>query len=93
VFLDVVRKMTDNQTKVKIVSRNNFPTAAGLASSAAGFGALATAINEALGLGLDKKGLSMLARRGSGSATRSIHGGFVHWHRAEKDDGTDSFGE
>lgn len=91
-FLKVVRQLKETPP-VKIVSNNNFPTAAGLASSAAGFAALATAVNEALGLGLDKKELSMLARRGSGSATRSIHGGFVQWHRGEREDGTDSFAE
>jgi len=92
-FLDVVRKATGNSLRVKIVSKNNFPTAAGLASSAAGFAALATAVSAALGMGLDQKGLSMLARRGSGSATRSIHGGFVEWKRGESEDGSDSFAE
>ncbi|MBN2095733.1 MAG: diphosphomevalonate decarboxylase [Candidatus Aenigmarchaeota archaeon] len=92
-FLGLVRKMTKNKDKVKISSNNNFPTAAGLASSAAGFAALAAAVNGALGLGLNEKELSMLARRGSGSATRSISGGFVEWKRGEKEDGTDSYGE
>jgi diphosphomevalonate decarboxylase len=92
-FLRVVRGMTGNNTRVKIVSNNNFPTAAGLASSAAGFAALATAVNAALGMNLDKKQLSMLARRGSGSATRSIHGGFVEWKRGQEEDGSDSYAE
>lgn len=60
-----------------ISSRNNFPTAAGLASSAAGFAALATAVNAHCGLGLTAPETSELARRGSASAARSIHGGFV----------------
>jgi diphosphomevalonate decarboxylase len=93
-FLKVVRDQFYDKAKglnVKIVSNNNFPTAAGLASSAAGFGALAAAVNEALQLGLDQKELSMLARRGSGSATRSIHGGFVEWAAGEKEDGTDCY--
>lgn len=92
-FLGVVRNMTDKQEKAKIVSNNNFPTAAGLASSAAGFAALATAVNRALELGLDNRQLSMLARRGSGSATRGIHSGFVEWKRGENEDGTDSYAE
>jgi len=92
-FLNVVRKMTGNQTKCKIVSNNNFPTAAGLASSAAGFAALAAAVNAALEMGLDGRQLTMLARRGSGSATRSIQGGFVEWHRGEAEDGSDCFAE
>ena len=60
-----------------ISSRNNFPTAAGLASSASGFAALATAVDAHCGLGLTKAERSELARRGSASAARSIHGGFV----------------
>jgi diphosphomevalonate decarboxylase len=92
-FLKVVRELAKTDLKAKIVSNNNFPTAAGLASSAAGFAALAVACNEALGLGLDMKELSMLARRGSGSATRSIYGGFVEWKRGEQEDGSDSYAE
>ncbi len=60
-----------------INSRNNFPTAAGLASSASGFAALTVAVNELLGLGLSLGQQSVMARRGSGSAARSIYGGFV----------------
>ncbi len=95
-FLKVVREKYPEKAKdlkVKIVSNNNFPTAAGLASSAAGFAALAAAVNEALKLGLREKELSMLARRGSGSATRSIHAGFVEWHRGENEDGSDCYAE
>jgi len=92
-FLKVVREKTKEEDRVKIVSNNNFPTAAGLASSAAGFAALATALNKALNLDLDKKDLSILARRGSGSATRSIFGGFVEWKKGEKQDGSDSYAE
>jgi len=95
-FLNVVRQSYPDKAKdlkAKIVSNNNFPTAAGLASSAAGFAALAAAVNEALGLGLDDRQLSMLARRGSGSATRSIQGGFVEWKGGEKEDGTDCYAE
>ncbi len=60
-----------------ISSRNDFPTAAGLASSASGFAALATAIDAHCGLRLSDGERSAMARRGSGSAARSIHGGFV----------------
>jgi diphosphomevalonate decarboxylase len=56
---------------------NDFPTAAGLASSASGFAALITAVNDACSLGLDPSQRSALARVGSGSAARSIYGGFV----------------
>ena len=92
-FLNIVRDIGKTNLKAKIVSENNFPTAAGLASSAAGFAALAVAVNKALDLGLDRKNLSILTRRGSGSATRSILSGFVEWRKGEKEDGSDSFGE
>jgi diphosphomevalonate decarboxylase len=95
-FLKVVREAYPDKAgslKARIMSRNNFPTAAGLASSAAGFAALAKAVNEALKLGLGDRELSMLARRGSGSATRSIHSGFVEWRRGEKEDGKDCYAE
>ncbi|XOB40395.1 MAG: diphosphomevalonate decarboxylase [Candidatus Nealsonbacteria bacterium] len=92
-FLKTVRENAKEESRVKIVSNNNFPTAAGLASSAAGFAALAAALNKALNLDLDKKDLSILARRGSGSATRSIFGGFVEWKKGEKKDGSDSYAE
>lgn len=92
-FLELVREKSGTNLKVKIASKNNFPTAAGLASSAAGFAALSGAVNEALGMNLNKKELSKLARRGSGSATRSVHSGFVEWHRGQKKDGSDCFAE
>ena len=90
-FLDIARDMTDIRLKAKVVSRNNFPTSSGLASSASGFAALATAVNEALRLNLDRKNLSILARQGSGSATRSVFGGFVEWKKGTREDGLDSF--
>ncbi len=93
-FLNSLRKSFPQKLsglKIKIVSKNNFPTGAGLASSASGFAALTAACNEALGLGLDKRQLSILARRGSGSAARSIFGGFVEWHKGSNQDGSDSY--
>lgn len=67
-----------NSCKVHIVSRNNFPTAAGLASSAAGYACLAYVLGHAYGI-TDPVKLSTIARRGSGSACRSLFGGFVQW--------------
>ncbi|CAK4033078.1 Diphosphomevalonate decarboxylase [Lecanosticta acicola] len=77
---------------LKIVSKNNFPTAAGLASSAAGFAALVVAIARlyALDTVMSMSNLSRIARQGSGSACRSVLGGYVGWHKGEKEDGSDS---
>ncbi|EOS7999196.1 diphosphomevalonate decarboxylase [Enterococcus hirae] len=84
-FLDIVREKADTTKKAKVISQNFVPTAAGLASSASGLAALAGACNEALKLGLDDQALSRLARRGSGSACRSIFGGFVEWEKGHDD--------
>ncbi|WP_052863024.1 diphosphomevalonate decarboxylase [Streptomyces niger] len=79
-FLDLVRTQADSRDRVLVDSRNTAPVGAGLASSAAGFAALALAASKAFQLSLDHRALSRLARRGSGSAARSVFGGFVHWH-------------
>lgn len=84
-FLNLFRKEVNMETKARIKSYNHVPTAAGLASSASAFSALAGAMNQASGLNLDHKTLSTYARRGSGSATRSIYGGFVEWYMGEDD--------
>lgn len=91
-FLELLRERAGIKEKAKVMTENNFPTAAGLASSASGFAALALAGSKAAGLDLDRRELSVLARRGSGSASRSIEGGFVEWMRGEKEDGSDSYG-
>lgn len=75
--LDLVRARAGAHTRARVRSRNEFPTATGLASSASGFAALALAASRAAGLALSARELSILARRGSGSAARSVHGGFV----------------
>jgi diphosphomevalonate decarboxylase len=75
---------------LKIVSENNFPTAAGLASSAAGFAALVQAIALLYELPDSPSDLSLIARQGSGSACRSLFGGYVAWRMGEKEDGSDS---
>lgn len=90
-FLDLVRKTTKHHGHAVVESSNNVPIAAGFASSASGFAALAAASTKALGYEISDAGLSTLARQGSGSACRSIYGGFVEWHMGEKNDGTDSF--
>ncbi|BFZ59889.1 diphosphomevalonate decarboxylase [Saitoella coloradoensis] len=79
--------------KLHICSENNFPTAAGLASSAAGFAALVRAIADLYQLPQSAKDLSRIARQGSGSACRSLMGGYVSWEMGEADDGNDSLAE
>ncbi|KAI1098809.1 Diphosphomevalonate decarboxylase [Jackrogersella minutella] len=75
---------------LRIVSENNFPTAAGLASSAAGFAALVRAIADLYELPSSPTELSLIARQGSGSACRSLFGGYVAWQGGEQADGLDS---
>lgn len=76
-MLDRLRAEANVSTRARIVSRNDFPTASGLASSASGFAALALAASRALGLDHDAARLADCARRSSASAARSIFGGFV----------------
>jgi len=86
VILDIVRDMAGIKDAAKIHSNNHVPTAAGLASSASGLAALAGAASLAAGLDLSKSELSRLARRGSGSASRSIYGGFAEWEQGTSDE-------
>jgi diphosphomevalonate decarboxylase len=72
---------------------SNIPIAAGLASSAAGFASIVKALNGLYGWQLDTSSLSILARLGSGSASRSLYQGFVEWHKGVRKDGMDSFSE
>lgn len=74
--------------KLRICSENNFPTAAGLASSAAGYACFVYTL--ATLYGVENEELTAIARQGSGSACRSIYGGFVQWRKGEQNDGSDS---
>lgn len=85
VILDLVRQQSGISHKAVVESQNHVPTAAGLASSASGMAALAGAASAAAGLELSRKDLSRLARRGSGSASRSVYGGFVEWQKGTND--------
>lgn len=78
---------------LRIVSENNFPTAAGLASSAAGFAALVRAVADLYQLPQSPRDLSRIARQGSGSACRSLMGGYVAWRAGSLEDGSDSLAE
>lgn len=88
-ILDIVRQMAGIHEKAQVMSENNFPAGAGIASSAAAFAALALSASKAAGLHLSESELSKLARRGSGSASRSIPSGFVEWQMGTSEE--DSF--
>jgi diphosphomevalonate decarboxylase len=88
-FLDLIRERARFDLRAAVASENNFPTGTGIASSASAFAALALAATKAAGLNLMEAELSRLARRGSGSACRSVPGGFVEWAAGASD--ADSF--
>jgi len=93
-FLDRVRAHAGSRVgstaRAFVTTENGVPTASGLASSASGFAALAVAATRAAGLELPPDELSVLARLGSGSAARSIFGGFVEMARGQRADGSDA---
>jgi diphosphomevalonate decarboxylase len=90
-FLELLRQRKRGPSPfARVISTNDFPTAAGLASSASGFAALAVAAARAYELSLTANELSALARQGSGSAARSICGGFAEMHPGERADGSDA---
>lgn len=88
-ILDIVRQAAGMSLRAEVVSENNFPTGAGIASSASAFAALALAATQAAGLSWSESAVSRLARLGSGSASRSIPSGFVEWKMGTSDE--DSF--
>ncbi len=90
-YLDLFRPSPDFHFELK--ARNTVPTAAGFASSASGFAALAKALDGLFGWGLSTRELSIVARLGSGSASRSLADGFVEWQAGMSVDGMDSFAE
>lgn len=89
--LDRIRKLAGSTMHARVATKNNFPKSAGIASSASGFAALTVVAAHVLGLQLSKKELSILARQGSGSASRSIPDGFVLWEKGSKRNGSDSY--
>ncbi len=89
-FMDVIRRHAGMALYANISTQNHVPTAAGFASSASGYAALAAAATKAIGLNLSEEELSGIARQGSGSASRSIYGGFVEWDKGNRADGSDS---
>jgi len=89
-FLNLVRRQAKIDHFASVTSKNNYPTGAGLASSASGFAALALAATAAAKISFSPEQLSVLARQGSGSAARSIFGGFAEMKAAERPNGSDS---
>ncbi len=89
-FLDLIRAQAGIDLRARVVSANAFPTASGLASSSSAFAALAAAASTAAGVLLPPPVLSEFARRGSGSAARSIYGGWVDMQAGTREDGTDA---
>lgn len=90
-FLNFFRQTPEITFKVETF--NTVPTAAGLASSASGYAALVLALNECYQWQLDTQALSLLARLGSGSASRSLFDGFAIWHKGKLENGMDSYAE
>jgi len=90
-YLDLLRPSP--AARYRVDSHSDVPVAAGIASSASGFAALALALNDLFGWGLERRELSILARLGSGSAARSVYDGFVEWHAGQRADGMDCFAE
>ena len=87
-FMDEVRRLVPGIGYAEIVSENNFPMGAGIASSASAYAALAMAAARAAGLNLKENQCSRLARMGSGSASRSIPDGFCEWLPGDSDEGS-----
>ena len=69
---------------VRIDTKNNMPTAAGLSSSSSGLSALVKACNAFFQLGLNRRELALEAKFASGSSSRSFYGPFAAW---DKDSG------
>ncbi len=89
-LIERVRSRGGRSASSTVRSQNNFPTASGLASSASAFAALALAAVRSCPLDLSQDELCALARCGSGSAARSLYGGFVEMHRGDRIDGSDA---
>ncbi|KDO47061.1 hypothetical protein CISIN_1g014714mg [Citrus sinensis] len=85
-----IEKKDWQKLHLHIASFNNFPTAAGLASSAAGFACLVFSLAKLMNLKENQSQLSAIARQGSGSACRSLFGGFVKWILGKEGNGSDS---
>lgn len=95
IVMEEIRRASGETRTFYVVSVNSFPTAAGLASSAAGYAAMVFALAKLCGIDADARrtDLSRIARMGSGSASRSMFGGVVAWNMGVRPDGEDSLAE
>jgi len=82
--VDRLRRLADDNTRLRIESRNPSVDGKGLGFSASGFAALGLATSRALGLNLETGDLSEVVRLGAGSASRSLVGGFSIWYANRK---------
>jgi len=89
--VDEVRRRSGLDLKFRMVSKNNFMSNVGLGASASGFAALAVAASKAAGLKLSLEKMSVIARRGAGSATRAVTGGFSRWRAGFEDEESYSY--
>jgi diphosphomevalonate decarboxylase len=86
--LDAIRRRLELSSHASVISANNFPTGAGIASSASSFAALTVAAVAAAGAHLSERELTTIARLGSGSASRSVPTGFVEWYASDEHSGS-----
>lgn len=86
--LDAIRRRLEISSHASVVSANNFPTGAGIASSASSFAALTVAAVAAAGAEVSERELTTIARLGSGSASRSVPTGFVEWYASDEHNGS-----
>jgi phosphomevalonate decarboxylase len=91
IVVDEVRRRASTNLSFAMVSRNNFPSNVGLGASASGFAALAVAACDALSLDLPMETISTIARRGAGSASRSVTGAFSRWRAGHSDEESYSY--
>jgi diphosphomevalonate decarboxylase len=84
--LDAMRRYTAFKEKLEVTTRKSFPVGSGIAGSAASASALAEAFAGLIGKTDDTRLKSIMARRGSGSGSRSVFGGFVVWQKGNSDE-------
>lgn len=92
-LLEWARERSGDRTPVQLMVQTNLPSRVGLASSSACMAAFAKALDRGYALEMSEREISAVARLGSGSACRSVPGGFARWKRGQRDDGSDSVAE